>query len=358
MMKKALYIFGLVTVLGICDANAGTDLLSNALTQSNSFLKEAGLVQKKYAGIARKLVTGKVEIIADQLKLTKLKKYKEKAESIKEKAKMLEERLKTYKEYNEQLQAKYDELNKLAKQYEEMASQAIYDSYEIKFKYLTPQDEEDTSGLLSEGLVGGDEAVPSSAPSSSSDVADAKTSDSVSDSSAPALAGDNSWQRSSSSSQAANQTAEAPLPQFEDAAYTEGQTSDAIEGPSDDIETSSSSSKNETIRSAERLASSQTTVGTSSVPQVTSSLMGADVSVSDIMSNAASGAQKASSTEQIQSPFNIQEQLQRSSNRTYTARPVQESGVQLSNDAVISSPLSRSRFDSSSSKEKNNAEQL
>ena len=205
MMKKALYIFGLVTVLGICDANAGTDLLSNALTQSNSFLKEAGLVQKKYAGIARKLVTGKVEIIADQLKLTKLEKYKEKAESIKEKAKMLEERLKTYKEYNEQLQAKYDELNKLAKQYEEMASQAIYDSYEIKFKYLTPQDEEDTSGLLSEGLVGGDEAVPSSAPSSV-DVADAKTSDSVSDSSAPALAGDNSWQRSSSSSQAANQT--------------------------------------------------------------------------------------------------------------------------------------------------------
>ena len=342
MMKKALYIFGLVTVLGICDANAGTDLLSNALTQSNSFLKEAGLVQKKYAGIARKLVTGKVEIIADQLKLTKLEKYKEKAESIKEKAKMLEERLKTYKEYNEQLQAKYDELNKLAKQYEEMASQAIYDSYEIKFKYLTPQDEEDTSGLLSEGLVGGDEAVPSSAPSSV-DVADAKTSDSVSDSSAPALAGDNSWQRSSSSSQAANQTSEAPLPQFEDAAYTEGQTSDAIEGPSDDIETSSSSSKNETIRSAERLASSQTTVGTS---------------VSDIMSNAASGAQKASSTEQIQSPFNIQEQLQRSSNRTYTARPVQESGVQLSNDAVISSPLSRSKFDSSSSKEKNNAEQL
>ena len=289
--------------------------------------------------------------------MTKLEKYKEKAESIKEKAKMLEERLKTYKEYNEQLQAKYDELNKLAKQYEEMASQAIYDSYEIKFKYLTPQDEEDTSGLLSEGLVGGDEAVPSSAPSSV-DVADAKTSDSVSDSSAPALAGDNSWQRSSSSSQAANQTSEAPLPQFEDAAYTEGQTSDAIEGPSDDIETSSSSSKNETIRSAERLASSQTTVGTSSVPQVTSSLMGADVSVSDIMSNAASGAQKASSTEQIQSPFNIQEQLQRSSNRTYIARPVQESGVQLSNDAVISSPLSRSRFDSSSSKEKNNAEQL
>ena len=55
-IKYVLFIyFGL-----IANAFAGTDLLSNALTQSNTFLKEAGNVQREYSKEFRKIATMKV----------------------------------------------------------------------------------------------------------------------------------------------------------------------------------------------------------------------------------------------------------------------------------------------------------
>ena len=42
-------------------ASAGTDLLSNSLTQSNTFLKEAGNVQREYSKEFRKIATRKVD---------------------------------------------------------------------------------------------------------------------------------------------------------------------------------------------------------------------------------------------------------------------------------------------------------
>ena len=79
-MRTTLWLVASLLLLAGNRAFAGTDLLSNVLTQSNSFLKEAGLVQKKYSGIARKLVTGKVGIDLDELGGEKVQKLKEKAE--------------------------------------------------------------------------------------------------------------------------------------------------------------------------------------------------------------------------------------------------------------------------------------
>ena len=79
-MTKMVQIFLVILVtinLNINLAYGGTDLLSNVLTQSNSFLKQASLVQKKYSGVARKLVTTKVSLDPEKLNLGKLEKLKE-----------------------------------------------------------------------------------------------------------------------------------------------------------------------------------------------------------------------------------------------------------------------------------------
>ncbi len=120
---------------------AGTDLLSNALTQSNSFLKQAGLVQKKYSGIARKILTTKVSLSLDNINLGRLEKYKEKAEVAREKAARVEDYLETAKERKEELVEKYNRLNAKALEYKAMADAAIAEGNEIRDMYRSYKSE-------------------------------------------------------------------------------------------------------------------------------------------------------------------------------------------------------------------------
>ena len=88
-MRKGLLIYIFIIGILAMDTNfsyAGTDLISNALTQSNSFLKDAGLVQQKYSGILRKAVTTKVGINTEALNNKKIEKYEKKAKNLLEKA--------------------------------------------------------------------------------------------------------------------------------------------------------------------------------------------------------------------------------------------------------------------------------
>lgn len=346
-MKRALYILGLFMALGICEANAGTDLLSNALTQSNSFLKEAGLIQKKYSGIARKLVTGKIQIDPDKLKLNKLEKYKEKAESLKEKAEQLQERIANAQERKEELMAKYQELNEKAMEYRDQANSLIAAGSDIKLKYQNLQ--EDAEELLGasednisspEGLLDNGNLLSSPAETTA-DVA--SEDDAVSASSSQA--GEPSWQRTSSQPTSANQGD--MLPQFADAEFTGGIVSDAVEGVSDDPGQSGVSSRAETIRSAENLATASSVAGNVAIkPTALSTVNTVNVSVSDIMSAAAAkDASSKTSSSVSQSSLNIQEQLQQSSTKFEADAASDSKSPALLTIPQASSAVSRSRFE-------------
>ena len=143
-MNKKVTAYGLIfglLLIAAGNAFAGTDILSNVLTQSNSFLKEAGLVQKKYSGIARKLVTTKVSIDLDKLGGEKIQKLRQKAESIKEKAAQLQDRIETAKERADELKAKYEELNAKAMEYKAKADEYIAAGQEIKAYYQNFKEE-------------------------------------------------------------------------------------------------------------------------------------------------------------------------------------------------------------------------
>lgn len=177
-----IWLFIILAIsIKINSAYGGTDLLSNALTQSNSFLKEAGLVQQKYSGIARKLVTTKVSIDPDKLKLGKLEKIKEKLENAKEKAANIQERIETAKERKEELMAKYQELNAKAQKYRAQAQDMISQGKEIKEQYMTYYEQaSDIKSDVADSISNAKNAVGlSSGQSEEPDTADLQTTSSL-----------------------------------------------------------------------------------------------------------------------------------------------------------------------------------
>ena len=126
----------------IANAFAGTDLLSNALTQSNTFLKEAGNVQREYSKEFRKIATMKVN--PDALLGEKGRAIKEKAEKAIDKANSLKEKAEKIKKVAEQAQAegaalmeKYNKLNEQAAELKSQAEDTLAKGREIQDKYKT-----------------------------------------------------------------------------------------------------------------------------------------------------------------------------------------------------------------------------
>lgn len=117
MNKYCAKIFICLLMLGItCECYASSNPINNALIQSNIYLKQAGLVQEKYSGIARDITSKKVS--PDSLigkDAAALKKKAEKkmrsAESLKEKAEKYQKYIEYAKKSKAQLEAKYNEYN-------------------------------------------------------------------------------------------------------------------------------------------------------------------------------------------------------------------------------------------------------
>lgn len=152
MNKLATYLLALAFVGTYCGlASASTDFLSNALTQSNSFLKEAGLVQKKYSGVAREYVTNKTGDL-NNLGGERAKKYQEKAKSLSEKAAKLQKWMQDAQEKKAELERQYNELNAQAMEYKAMADDAMAAGQSIKesYKNIKSDIESNVDGLANE----------------------------------------------------------------------------------------------------------------------------------------------------------------------------------------------------------------
>ena len=111
MNKWSTYFIALGIVCGYCNfAIAGTDLVANALTQSNSYLKDAGLVQKKYSGIARKIASGKIGI-PDSLGGAQLKAAQAQAQAVQDKVNMAQKHIEAAQKAQAKAMAKVADLN-------------------------------------------------------------------------------------------------------------------------------------------------------------------------------------------------------------------------------------------------------
>jgi len=117
MNKYCAKIFICLLMLGItCECYANSNFINNALIQSNIYLKQAGLVQEKYSGIARDITSKKDapdSLIGKDAAASQKKAEKEmrSAESLKEKAEKYQKYMEYAKESKAQLEAKYNEYN-------------------------------------------------------------------------------------------------------------------------------------------------------------------------------------------------------------------------------------------------------
>lgn len=111
-MKRLSTYFTIGCIIcGYCGlAVAGTSVISNVLTQSNSYLKEAGLVQKKYSGIAREYASMKVGV-PDNLAGGKIAAAKAQAEGVQEQANRVQEQVAMAQEAQANAMAKVADLN-------------------------------------------------------------------------------------------------------------------------------------------------------------------------------------------------------------------------------------------------------
>ena len=325
------FIISLLLLAG-GSAFAGTDLISNALTQSNSFLKEAGLVQKEYSGIARKLVTGKVSIDLDELGGEKIQKMKEKAESVKEKAEKLQDRIETAKERKEELVAKYNELNAKALEYQAKAEEYIAEGQAIKEQYMTYKKEaldmvddiKDAKDKIEEELNPGDEVDTDTGDTAKDEISGAK--EQMEEACADP------------ESEACSQATEA----YNQAVAAAGMAAET-----------SVSNRADAIRSAAVLAeSSSADVSATARPAVTAAAVEAalpqQVSVADVMASASTAeAEQALPAAESYSPLNLQEQLLQASAQNNAVNSA-VSAVKLVDDADASAGISsaRSKFTS------------
>lgn len=98
-------------ICGYCGlAVAGTSVISNVLTDCNNYLKIAGLVQKKYSGIAREYASMKVGI-PDNLAGGKIAAARAQAEAVQEKAERAQEHIAAAQEAQAKAMAKVADLN-------------------------------------------------------------------------------------------------------------------------------------------------------------------------------------------------------------------------------------------------------
>lgn len=117
MNKYCVKIFICLLMVGItCECYANSNPINNALIQSNIYLKQAGLVQEKYSGIARDFTSKKVapdSLIGKDAAALQKKAEKEmhSAESHKEKVEKYQKYMEYAKENKAQLEAKYNEYN-------------------------------------------------------------------------------------------------------------------------------------------------------------------------------------------------------------------------------------------------------
>ena len=294
-----VFLFPLLLAGGACFAS--TDLISNALTQSNSFLKQAGLVQRKYSGIARKMVTTKVSVDPEKLMSNKAQKLKEKAENAAEKASKVQDRIETAKERKEELTAKYNELNAKAMELKGKADKAIAKGAEIRGQYQNFQKKvtgaiEDVKDAKAkaEGTIGDIKEAAGAlndAASAVADVASAKISQKIS-----AVTGKDDASESPS--------------------VVSNEEITTIEAEPETVSAGTASDRAETLRSAALLAETSDPAETPLEVPITalSAAMPEEISVSDVMASVSKTPEKnENAASQATSPLSLQEQLLQSS---------------------------------------------
>lgn len=141
------FIFPIIYIIlflfvAVTEVSANSNVINNVLIQSNIYLKQAGLVQEKYSGIARDIVNTKVapdDLIGENAAAAKKKAEKKlkSAESKKEKAMKIKEFADDAKEKKEALTARYQELNALAAEKMAAAQKAIGEGQSIFNEYKT-----------------------------------------------------------------------------------------------------------------------------------------------------------------------------------------------------------------------------
>ncbi len=315
-------------------AFAGTDLLSNVLTQSNSYLKQAGLVQKKYSGIARKILTTKVSLSLDNINLGRLEKYKEKAEVVKEKAEKVQDRIETAKERKEELLEKYNRLNAKALEYKAMADEAIAEGNEIRDMYRNYKSEvediidtgKEVAGTIKEATGTDDntqEAVPeentdNAAASNETEITDTNTQNEKAEPTAvtPITATIKASQVTNNDNQATFMPAQrvervSTIPQATVSPATISPTEIITASPTISSEQPAIAGKAEAITSAAVLAQDATKTQSIAVPTQFESIEqeSSSVSLTDVMKAAAENKSTPKTTVEATSSMSIQQQL-------------------------------------------------
>lgn len=369
MIKTLATSLLFISLLGwtISSAYAGTDMLANSLTVSNNYLKEAGLVQKKYSGIARKIVSTKVGI-PDNLGSEKAEKYREKAENLKEKAEKVKDRAETAKERKEELMARYNELNAKAMEYKAKADSYIAEGMAIQDKYKNYK-------AQAEGAMADLKDLKSQAEDLKKDASDALDSAKGLKDAAAAKAGlaGNADEpiltdQDKATMEATLEQAPEIVPQMDDAEFQNQDYSDAVEldTAADPVISDTPLAKNmaapaenfvpaynqaDAIRSAAVLADSVSAadsgVAVSDNLPALPSMDAAEVSVSDVMAAAAIEKTTTAPTEkELPSQFNLEEQLVQSSNRALPQIKIKKSALEAASITNKSEklPTARNKF--------------
>ena len=341
----------LILAMDISISYAGTDLLSNTLTQSNSFLKEAGLVQKKYSGILRKAVTTKISINLDALNIKKIEKYKEKAENLKEKADKLKDRIETAKERKEELMNKYNELNSKALEYKGKADNLIAEGNKIKEKYQTYSAKASEAITKAKELKNDAEDAIASVKSQVDDFTSAGAENATN--ATPQEASSNNASPSQvdiNKSTNATENMEYGISQFGDTEFTED-VKNSIDADSTNYKTLNSaainmSSQADAIRTASTLAN-KAQVSDLKIDNNASlnDIALKDVSISDVMEAAQYNQDNVTPVTNIKSNLNIQDQLNQTVNRSDLRVSELQAEDQLINYNLPSKSLLRSSFD-------------
>lgn len=358
-MRKGLLIYIFIIGILAMDTNfsyAGTDLISNALTQSNSFLKDAGLVQQKYSGILRKAVTTKVGINTEALNTKKIEKYEKKAKNLQEKAEKLQKRIETAKRRKKELTDKYNKLNKKASKFASKAQalkekgeniQENYKTYATKvsegMEKVNELKEEVDNKMSSTGIQANNEntSIPETEETTQAVMADeVLSSDEV------------------ASSQDSSTEKDNDLAQFEDAEFVGEIERAVIEDISDDNNQDSQQenfgvqqiNQSDIIRSASSFANTSSLSGVqidTNTTLININNILPEISATDIIKAANDNQENKSiiSATDIKSDMSIQEQLSQSVNSTGIKVENLQSSDQLINYQPSSTSTLRSTFE-------------
>lgn len=142
MVSKFVKYIVIIYFCLIANVLAGTDLLSNALTQTNTFLKEAGNVQREYSKELRKITTRKINpdaLLGENAKIAKEKAEKtiDKANSIKELADKIKKVEENTQAEGSNLMERYNKLNEKLLELKTETDATLAKGREIQEKYKT-----------------------------------------------------------------------------------------------------------------------------------------------------------------------------------------------------------------------------